>query len=82
MFFCFVFNIGQFLPGIGRKQHGVCVDHLNYHHSLYFPGNGRCLLVYRETKKPHPTANTTAVTATAGHIFGSCKRQIMEKKFF
>lgn len=31
--------------------------------------------IYRDTRKPHPTANTTAVTATAGHIFGSCERQ-------
>lgn len=34
--------------------------------------------IYRDTRKPHPTAKTTAVTATAGHIFGSCKRH--EKK--
>lgn len=34
-----------------------------------------CQPIYRDTRKPHPTANTTAVTATAGHIFGSCKRQ-------
>lgn len=35
--------------------------------------------VYRDTKKPHPTANTTAVTATAGHIFGSWKKQFSER---
>lgn len=36
--------------------------------------------VYRDTKKPHPTASTTAVTATAGHIFGSC-RKIQSQSF-
>lgn len=43
----------------------VCLDHPWISHGF----------VYRDTKKPHPTASTTAVTATAGHIFGSCKRK-------
>lgn len=38
------------------------------------------IAAYRDTKKPHPTASTTAVTATAGHIFGSCKQ--MDKTNF
>lgn len=65
------------LPGIGRFSAyaalWVCLFYLDHYPSL----DRR--FVYRDTKKPHPTANTTAVTATAGHIFGSWKKQFSEK---
>lgn len=65
------------LPGIGRFSAyaalWVCLFYLDHYPSL----DRR--FVYRDTKKPHPTANTTAVTATAGHIFGSWNEQFSEK---
>lgn len=82
--FCFCFSYWPifFLPGIGRRLFFclsstlflcLCVSVCMYvcvcmcAPSRIFHG-----FIYRDTKKPHPTASTTAVTATAGHIFGSC----------